>query len=140
MFLRQNSKVKLFVVWTCWSFGKVVDPVDGGVHWNWGEECLDIVRCHDLSWLKLGLFDMSYKILGIFKVRQGLTNQVIDNVGQFLGHSICDKTTYGRQLAWWVCLIYVFWVNHRTWEQLCWWDTVLDQMKYPQYGGSKSLS
>ena len=39
---------------------------------------------------------MFYKMLGIFKVMLGLTNQETDDVGQFLGHSICDGPPTGE--------------------------------------------
>ena len=64
--------------------------VDGGVYGNCGEECLDIIRCHDLSRLQLDLLVMLYEVLGIFEVMWTLANQGTDDVGQFLGHSMMD--------------------------------------------------
>ena len=97
--------------------------VNGGVCGNWGEECLDIIRCHDLYWLQLDLCDVLHKTLGIFEVMQGLANQGIDDVGQFLDDPISDGSPT-RDNGDEGCQIYVFWVNHRNWGQLHWWDIV----------------
>ena len=68
------------------------DYVDERVHGIWSEEGLGIMGSHDLFWLQLYLLH----VLSVFEMVWGLVNQGANDVGQLLGHSICDEPPTGN--------------------------------------------
>ena len=59
------------------------------------------IRCHDLFWHQLDLFDIIHKVLSVFEMMRGLANQGTDDVGLFVGYPICDgPSTRDNESDW----------------------------------------
>ena len=64
---------------------------------------------------------MLHKVLAVFKMVWGLTNQGANDVSQLLGHSICNGAPIGNNGPKGGPQLCVFWEGHKILGQLHWW-------------------
>ena len=130
-FWGKTQGVWLFFVQTCWSFvwgvGPVVillDNIDWRVHGNRGEDSLDIIWVHDLTWFQLYLLDVLYEVLSVFLrwCGDGPTSGQMMLASSLATPYVMDPLLELKGLRG--CLLYVLWECHKILGQLHWWGTL----------------